>query len=98
MELMRKLLLAFEALQSLVRVSGLYNEGDTIGCYEPFLLSNKSRKELVCFKIEFFTPDSTRYLYKIAFPRDCIEAGLPEPDFKQHGPHFVTTIWRARRI
>lgn len=25
---------------------------------------------------------------------DCIEAGLPEPDFKQHGPHFVTTIWR----
>jgi len=25
---------------------------------------------------------------------DCLEAGLPEPDFKQHGPHFVTTIWR----
>ena len=72
MELMRKLLLAFEALQSLVRVSGLYNEGDTIGCYEPFLLSDKSRKEPVCFEIEFFTPDSTRYLYKIAFTRDCI--------------------------
>ncbi len=25
---------------------------------------------------------------------DCLEAGLPEPDFAQHGPHFVTTIWR----
>lgn len=25
---------------------------------------------------------------------DCLDAGLPEPDFKQHGPHFVTTIWR----
>ncbi len=25
---------------------------------------------------------------------DCQDAGLPEPEFKQNGPHFVTTIWR----
>lgn len=25
---------------------------------------------------------------------DCLEAGLPEPHFEQHGPHFVTTVWR----
>lgn len=25
---------------------------------------------------------------------DCREAGLPEPDFKQCGPHFVVTLWR----
>ena len=25
---------------------------------------------------------------------DCREAGLPEPDFRQCGPHFVTTLWR----
>lgn len=25
---------------------------------------------------------------------DCREAGLSEPDFAQHGPHFVGTIWR----
>lgn len=25
---------------------------------------------------------------------DCLDAGLPEPDFEQRGPHFVTTIWR----
>ena len=25
---------------------------------------------------------------------DCIKAGLPEPDFRQCGPHFVTTLWR----
>jgi len=25
---------------------------------------------------------------------DCLEAGLPEPGFAQHGPHFVTTLWR----
>ena len=25
---------------------------------------------------------------------DCREAGLPEPDFEQHGPHFVATLWR----
>lgn len=66
------LLLAFEALQYLVRVSGFYNEGDTIGCYDPFLLSDKGRKEPVYFEIEFFTPDSTRYLYKIAFTRERI--------------------------
>jgi ATP-dependent DNA helicase RecG len=25
---------------------------------------------------------------------DCREAGLPEPDFEQHGPHFVVTLSR----
>ena len=25
---------------------------------------------------------------------DCRDAGLPEPDFEQHGPHFVVTVWR----
>ncbi len=25
---------------------------------------------------------------------DCRDAGLPEPEFRQSGPHFVTTIWR----
>jgi ATP-dependent DNA helicase RecG len=25
---------------------------------------------------------------------DCRGAGLPEPDFRQCGPHFVTTLWR----
>ncbi|MEI8248320.1 MAG: ATP-binding protein [Lentisphaerota bacterium] len=25
---------------------------------------------------------------------DCLDAGLPEPEFRQSGPHFVTTIWR----
>jgi len=25
---------------------------------------------------------------------DCHAAGLPEPDFEQRGPHFVTILWR----
>jgi predicted HTH transcriptional regulator len=25
---------------------------------------------------------------------DCLDAGLPEPNFEQRGPHFVVTIWR----
>ena len=25
---------------------------------------------------------------------DCRQAGLPEPDFEQRGPHFVVTLWR----
>jgi len=24
----------------------------------------------------------------------CRDAGVPEPTFKQHGPHFVVTLWR----
>jgi ATP-dependent DNA helicase RecG len=25
---------------------------------------------------------------------DCLDAGLPEPDFAKHGSHFVVTLWR----
>jgi predicted HTH transcriptional regulator len=25
---------------------------------------------------------------------DCLKACLPEPDFRQNGPHFVATLWR----
>ncbi|MBN2384575.1 DUF4062 domain-containing protein [bacterium] len=25
---------------------------------------------------------------------DCRKVGIPEPDFKQRGPHFVVTLWR----
>lgn len=25
---------------------------------------------------------------------DCLEAKLPEPEFEQHGSHFVVTLWR----
>lgn len=25
---------------------------------------------------------------------DCLASGLPEPEFRQCGPHFVTTVWR----
>jgi predicted HTH transcriptional regulator len=27
---------------------------------------------------------------------ECRAAGLPEPDFRQCGPHFVTTLWRPK--
>jgi len=27
---------------------------------------------------------------------DCLAAGLAEPQFEQHGPHFVATLWRSR--
>ncbi len=43
------------------------------------------------FRIKYVEKAGTGTTDMIA---DCIEAGLPEPDFKQHGPHFVTTIWR----
>jgi len=65
-------LLAFEALQYLIRVSGHFKDGESISCYEPFRLSEKTKIAPVRFEIEFFTPDHVRYIYKIAFTRDCI--------------------------
>ncbi|VGO22312.1 AAA family ATPase [Pontiella sulfatireligans] len=65
-------LLAFEALQWLVCVSGRLTDGSAIGCYEPFRLSKKTRTAPVRFEIEFFTPDGMRYVYKIAFTRKRI--------------------------
>ncbi len=66
------LLLAFEALQYLVRTSGRFKDGNLIECYEPFRLSEKTKNAPVRFKIEFFTPDQTRYIYKLAFDRHRI--------------------------
>ncbi|MBU0679168.1 MAG: ATP-binding protein [Verrucomicrobia bacterium] len=66
------LLLAFEALQYLIRVSERWKDGQPIDCYEPFRLSARMKKEPVRFEVEFFTPDRTRYLYKIAFNSERI--------------------------
>ena len=65
-------LLAFEALQYLVHVSGGWNDGDLIDCYEPFRLSEKTKTAPVRFEVEFFTPDGVRYIYKVAFTRQRI--------------------------
>ncbi|PNU19850.1 abortive phage infection protein [Geothermobacter hydrogeniphilus] len=67
-------LLAFEALQFLIRATGRLQEGAPIKCYEPFRLSEQAKSAPVRFEIEFFTPDGTRYLYKIAFTRKRIVA------------------------
>lgn len=66
------LLLAFEALQYLVRASGRFKDGNPIKCYEPFRLSESTRTAPVRFEVEFFTPDHTRYIYKIVFDRHRI--------------------------
>lgn len=43
------------------------------------------------FRIKYVEKAGTGTTDMIA---DCRDAGLPEPDFVQHGPHFVVTIWR----
>ena len=65
-------LLAFSALNHLIRYSGGYKDGTPIRCYEPFLLSEGTKKKPVRFEVEFFTPDGTRYIYKISFTRQRI--------------------------
>ncbi len=66
------LLLAFEALQYMVRASGRFKDGKPIKCYEPFRLSEDTKSAPVRFEIEFFTPDGTRYVYRLAFTRKRI--------------------------
>jgi len=68
------LLLAFEALQYMVRASGRSKDGKPIKCYEPFRLSEDTKSAPVRFEVEFFTPDATRYIYGIAFTRERIVA------------------------
>lgn len=43
------------------------------------------------FRIKYVEKAGTGTTDMIA---DCRNAGLLEPDFAQHGPHFVVTIWR----
>ncbi|NCC50461.1 MAG: DUF4062 domain-containing protein [Spartobacteria bacterium] len=43
------------------------------------------------FRVQYVEKAGTGTTDMIA---DCREAGLPEPAFRQSGPHFVTTIWR----
>ncbi len=43
------------------------------------------------FRIKYVEKAGTGTTDMIA---DCLDAGLPEPDFEQRGPHFVVTVWR----
>ncbi len=65
-------LLAFRALQYIIRGSGRRKDGSPIKCYEPFRLSEKTKTAPVRFEVEFFTPDGMRYIYKIVFTRQRI--------------------------
>jgi predicted HTH transcriptional regulator len=43
------------------------------------------------FRVQYVEKAGTGTTDMIA---DCRDAGLPEPDFEQRGPHFVVTLWR----
>jgi ATP-dependent DNA helicase RecG len=43
------------------------------------------------FRVQYVEKAGTGTTDMIA---DCLVAGLPEPTFAQHGPHFVVTLWR----
>ncbi|HFQ5253102.1 TPA: ATP/GTP-binding protein [Vibrio vulnificus] len=60
------LIMAFEALRSLVIESGDWKDGDTIDCYQPYLLSDETRNLPTEFELEFYVNES-RYRYSISF-------------------------------
>lgn len=66
------LLLAFHAVRYLICYSGDLKEGDILPCYEPYLLSEKTKSAPTRFEIEFVTPNNTRYKYVVSFNRNKI--------------------------
>ncbi|MBQ0713040.1 MAG: ATP-binding protein [Porticoccus sp.] len=66
------LLLAFEALRYIVCSSGDLKDGDTIPCYEPYLLAESSKTAPIEFEIEFFSKESVRFIYSVAFNAERI--------------------------
>ncbi len=65
------IILAFNALQTLIVDSGDWKDGDDISSYEPYLLSKTNINEPVHFEIEF-SIENTRYLYQVDFNKNEI--------------------------
>ena len=65
------LILAFEALQTLVVNSGDWKSGDKIEKYEPYLLSKDTILAPTSFEIEFFV-EKNRYSYQVKFDSNNI--------------------------
>lgn len=61
------LLQAFWALRYLVCLSGDLKDGDPIPCYEPFRLSESTKRAATEFEIEFFLKDKLRFIYSVSF-------------------------------
>lgn len=66
------LLLAFRALQYLLAHSGSLKDGESIACYEPYLLSKQTKNAPVHLALEFQIPNGFRYLYTVAFLKSRI--------------------------
>ena len=62
------IILAFEALTKLIVESGDWKDGDSISCYEPYLLSKTTINKPTRFEIEFYL-EGRRYLYQIEFDK-----------------------------
>ena len=65
------IILAFKALRLLITESGDWKDGDSISCYEPYLLSKTCINKPIYFEIEFYL-DKTRYLYQVKFNKNKI--------------------------
>jgi AAA15 family ATPase/GTPase len=60
------LIMAFDALTSMIVDSGNWKDGDAIECHQPYLLSEESKYQPTEFEIEFFV-NGNRYRYYITY-------------------------------
>lgn len=65
------LILAFEALLSLMTKSGDWKDGDDISCYEPYLLSKNTADKPTKLELEFYIKN-VRYSYQVAYNKHDI--------------------------
>lgn len=61
------ILIAFEAIEYLIKESSNFKPDKAIGPYEPFKLDKSSRKNPVCFEIDFVASNDARYIYSLRF-------------------------------
>ncbi|WP_409161145.1 AAA family ATPase [Pectobacterium sp. B2J-2] len=65
------ILKAFAALQHIIVATGSLKNGDEIICYEPFLLSNKTKNSPTKFTSEFLV-NNIRYIYFVSYNKNEI--------------------------
>ncbi|MGQ5287939.1 AAA family ATPase [Pectobacterium actinidiae] len=66
------MLMVFEALKFIISESGDLKDGRKIPCYEPYRLSESSKRAPITIEAEFYTPDNMRFSYRVKYNKDCI--------------------------
>ncbi len=81
---------AFESLQDLIVESRDLKEGDIINDYQPYLLSEETKRSSTIFEVEFYV-DNIRYVYLIEY--DAMNIHKEQLSFYPNGGNRLSNIF-----